>query len=217
MTLKLYLHPLSSYSQKAIIAAYELGVEFEPVVLASPEAQTELAALWPFGKFPVLVDGAETVPEASLIIEYLDERAGGGRLIPSDARMRREARLIDRVIDNYVATPQTGDGEDLMRNEAEPDPSREAASRALLDKSYAWLEQRLAGRTWAAGDAFTLADCGAAPMLFYADWFHPIGDRFPNLAAYLKRLREHPSVKRAIEEGRPYWTMVPGGIPDHVA
>jgi glutathione S-transferase len=216
MALKLYAHPLSSYSQKAIIAFYELALPFEPAMVGVPATYAELVSLWPFGKFPVLVDGDQTIPEATVIIEHLDQIAGGGKLIPRDAKAALEARLIDRVIDNYVATPQQGIVDDLLRDESQRDPRRAEAARAALDKSYAWLVHRLAGRAWAAGEAFTLADCGAAPMLFYADWFHPIAPRHPTLADYLTRLRDRPSVRRTVEEGRPYWNLVPGGVPAHV-
>ncbi len=214
--LKLYGHPLSSYTQKALIALYDLGEPFQfEMVSPDNEAGAALSRVWPYGKFPVLVDGDVVVPEATLIIEHLSERAGGG-LVPSNPGERREARLIDRVIDNYVATPQQKLVTDQFRAEGEHDPAGLADARALIDTSYAWLETRLAGRIWAAGETFTLADCGAAPMLFYADWFQPIGEGRPTLAAYVKRLRARPSVKRAFDEARPYRHMVPGGIPAHI-
>lgn len=218
MTLTLYAHPLSSYCQKALIALYELNLPFETKLLESarPEAFAELLRLWPLGKFPLLVDDGLALPEASLIIEYLDGKADGGRLLPPDAAPRMEVRLMDRVFDNYVATPQQKLVFDLAREPGRRDPQGVEEAHALLDKSYAWLEGRLSGRTWAAGGAFSLADCGAAPMLFYADWFHPIGSGFPLLAAYLKRLRARPAVERAIEEARPYRHLVPGGVPAHV-
>ncbi|MGH7153883.1 MAG: glutathione S-transferase family protein, partial [Acetobacteraceae bacterium] len=174
MTLTLYTHPLSSYCQKALIALYELNLPFEMRLLERehPEAFAELLRFWPIGRFPLLVDDGLAVPEASLIIEHLDARAGGGRLLPADAAPRMEVRLMDRVFDNYVATPQQKLVFDLAREPDRRDPQGVEEAHALLDKSYAWLDGRLARRTWAAGEVFTLADCGAAPMLFYADWFH---------------------------------------------
>ena len=123
---------------------------------------------------------------------------------------------MDRVFDNYIATPQQKAVSDLLRVPVRRDAQGVEEAHALLEKSYAWLDGRLSGRIWAAGHSFTLADCGAAPMLFYADWFHPIQHRFPTLATYLKRLRDRPSVARAIEEARPYRHLVPGGVSAHV-
>jgi glutathione S-transferase len=218
MAMTLYAHKLSSYCQKALIGLYELEMPFDLRALspATPDNFAALLRLWPFGKFPVLDDDGLVVPEASLIIAHLDARAGGGRLLPTDPAARREVLLMDRVFDNYVSTPQQKIVSDHMRADARRDAQGVEEARALIGTSYAWLDARLAGRAWAAGDAFGLADCGAAPFLFYADWVQPIGDGFPTLAAYLKRLRKRPSVARAIDEARPYRHMVPGGIPDHV-
>lgn len=217
MALTLYAHPLSSYCQKALIALYELDLPFELKFLdsAKPEVFGELQRLWPFGKFPLLVDDGLVIPEASLIIEHLDARTGAG-LLPSDPAVRMETRLMDRVFDNYVATPQQKTVSDLIREPGRRDTQGVEEAHALLEKSYAWLDGRLATRTWAAGEAFTLADCGAAPMLFYANWVHPIAPGFPTLAKYLKRLRGRTSVERAVEEARPYRHLVPGGVPAHV-
>jgi len=218
MTLTLYAHPLSSYCQKALIGLYELDLPFEFRFLGPDDPATfgELLRLWPIGKFPLLVDDGIALPEASLILEHLDERHAPGRLVPADPAERMEMRLIDRVIDNYVATPQQKTIADRMRPEDKRDPHGVDEAHALLEKSYTWLDQRLAGRAWAAGERFTLADCGAAPMLFYADWVHPFGDRFPTLSAYLERLRSRPAVQRAFDEAKPYRHMVLGGIPAHV-
>ncbi len=218
MTLRLFAHPLSSYSQKALIALYELALPFEFELLHSgnPAAYAELMRLWPIGKFPLLVDGDTVIPEATLIVEHLDALAGGGRLVPAEPEARREVRLLDRVFDNYIATPQQRVVFDLAREPDRRDRHGVEEAHAQIEKSYGWLEERLAGRAWAAGDAFTLADCGAAPMLFYADWFQPIGARFPTVASYLARLRRRPSVERAVEEARPYRHLVPGGVPAHV-
>jgi glutathione S-transferase len=218
MALTLYAHPLSSYSQKALVALYELDVPFELKCL-DPSDQTlsgALQRLWPIGKFPVLVDNEQVVAESSLIIEYLDTLAGGGRLVPVEAAARMEMRLMDRVFDNYVATPQQKTIIDRLRAPGFEDPKGVEEAHALLEKTYAWLDEKLSGRAWAVGDMFTLADCGAAPMLFYADWVHPIGSRFSDLSSYFRRLCARPAVARVIEEGRPYHAWVPGGIPAHV-
>jgi glutathione S-transferase len=218
MTLALYAHPLSSFSQKALIALRELGLEFEfrQVSPDHPEASAALRAQSPFGKMPLLLDGDLVLPESTLIVEHLNERAGGGRLLPADPALRMEARLIDRIIDSYIAAPQMKLVTDQFRPPEHSDKFGLDESHALLARSYAWLDARLAGRAWAAGDPFTLADCAAAPMLFYGDWFHPIPEGHSTLRSYLARLRAHPSVAQTIDAARPYWSMVPGGIPAHV-
>jgi glutathione S-transferase len=215
MTIELFAHPFSSYCQKAITAFYENAVPFELRLLepGSP-ASEELARLWPIGRFPVLREGDRVVPEATSIIEYLHVRHPGPvRLIPEDGDASIEVRMMDRFFDNYVATPQQKLVFDLIRPEGERDPRGVAEARALLDKAYAWLDARMADRGWAAGD-FSLADVSAGPQLFYADWSHPMGGRFPNVAAYRARLMARPAFARAIDEARPYRSYFPGGAPD---
>ena len=171
-TLKLYAHPLSSYCQKVLTALYENETAFEYRMLDGTEpAAGQFAALWPIGRFPLLTDGNRTVPEATMIIEYLDvHHPGPTRFLPSDTDTALEVRLLDRLFDNYVHTPQ----QRLVMLALGRDGGDAATFRAQLETAYAWLDRRLAGRTWAAGHAFSLADCGAAPALLYADWTHPI-------------------------------------------
>jgi glutathione S-transferase len=155
------------------------------------------------------------VLEASIIIEHLQLRHPGPvRLIPEDAEAALEVRMLDRVFDNYVSTPQQKLVFDVMRPEDRRDPSGVADAKAMLDTVYGWLDRRMADREWAAGDAFSLADCAAAPALFYADWSHPIGDALPHLAAYRRRLLARPSFARAVDEARPYRPLFPLGAPD---
>ena len=216
MTIELFAHPFSSYCQKAITAFYENGIPFELRMLepGSPWSD-EFARLWPIGKFPLLREGGQVVPEATSIIEYLHaHHPGPVRLIPDDADAALEVRRLDRFFDNYVATPQQKLVADLLRPEAERDPRGVAEARAMLDKAYAWLESHMAGREWAAGDDFSLADCAAGPFLFYADWSHPLDGRFPKVAAYRQRLMARPAFQRCIEEARPYRAFFPGGAPD---
>lgn len=215
--MKLYAHPFSSYCQKALIALYENGTPFEWGLL-SPEnelALAEHAALWPLRRMPVLVDAGRTVIESSLIVEYLDlHHPGPVRLLPQDPRDALEVRSLDRCFDNYVMTPMQKIVLDQIRPTEHRDPYGVAEARRLLDTSYAWLEGRLAGRTWAAGDAFGLADCAAAPALFYADWVHPIGAELRALRAYRQRLLARPSFARAVDEARPFRKFFPPGAPD---
>jgi glutathione S-transferase len=213
---RLYAHPFSSYCQKVLVALYENGTPFEYRNLEEPGAGAELAALWPMKRFPVLVDGERTVLEASCIIEYLQlHYPGPTPLIPPDADAALEVRMLDRFFDNYVSTPQQKFVADKLRPEsANRDPHGVEEARAMLDTSYAWLDERMATREWAVGDTFTLADCGAAPFLFYADWTHPIDPRFAHLRAYRERLLARPSFERAVDEARPYRSYFPLGAPD---
>ena len=217
MPLQLYAHPFSSYCQKVLVALYENGTPFEYRSLSAddPQAMAELTARWPFGRFPLLVDGDRTVAEATIIVEHLAlHHPGPVRLLPSDPRAALEVRFMDRFFDNYVSTPQQKVVFDRLRAEGDRDPRGVADARATLDTAYAWLETAMAGRTWAAGDEFSLADCAAAPFLFYADWMHPIDAAFANVLAYRQRLLARPSFARAVDEARPYRALFPLGAPD---
>ena len=217
MAFELYFHPFSSYCQKALVALYENEVPLEPHRLEGPDspAMRRLAELWPMKRFPLLVDGPRTVFEATCIIEYVDlKHPGPVRLIPADADEALQVRLMDRFFDNYVSTPQQKIVFDALRPAAERDAYGVAAARAMLDTAYAWLDGVMATREWAAGERFSLADCGAAPFLFYADWTHPIGNAHPNVSAYRRRLLARPSFARAVDEARPYRGLFPLGAPD---
>lgn len=217
MTLKLYAHPFSSYCQKALIALYENATPFEWKMLSPehPGIYAEFADLWPLKRFPILVDGKRTVPEASCIIEYLDLfYPGPVRMVPEDAKTALEVRAMDRFFDNYISTPQQRIVFDAIRPEGQRDPRGNDEAREMLDTAYAWLDRHMAGREWAALDRFTLADCGAAPFLFYADWTHRIDARFANVHAYRQRLLARPSFARAVDEARPYRSFFPLGAPD---
>ena len=217
MALRLYAHPFSSYSQKALIALYENGTSFEYRALEGPdnEAMRELSALWPMRRFPVLVDGDRTVFEASCVVEYLDLwHPGPRRLVPEDPRAALEVRMLDRFFDNYVSTPQQKVVLDRLRPEAVRDAHGVVEARAMLDTAYAWLEHWMRDRTWASGEEFSMADCAAAPFLFYADWTHPIPGHLANVHAYRRRLLARPSFARAVDEARPYRRYFPLGAPD---
>ena len=217
MALSLFAHPFSSYCQKVLVALYENGTPFTYRLLeqADPDAFAEFAALWPLRRFPLLLDGERQVVEATIIIEHLDLRHPGPvRLIPEDREAALEARFLDRLFDNYVHTPMQKIVLDAMRAPGEHDPHGVQDARDLLERTYGWLERHLDGRDWAAAGGFGLADCAAAPALFYADWVHPIGDAFPAVRAYRDRLNARPSFARAIDEARPYRGLFPPGAPD---
>ena len=212
--MKLYAHPFSSYSQKVLIALYANATPFEYRNLEDPTANAELTTLSPLKRFPVLVDSGRTILESSTIIEHLQlHHPGPVRMLPEgDAGI--EARMLDRIFDNDVMTPMQKIVLDTLRPEAGRDAHGVAQARGLLGSIYAWLDQHLENRTWATGDAFTLADCAAAPSLFYADWAHEIPPGHVNLRAYRARLLAHPPVARAVDEARPYRSYFPLGAPD---
>jgi glutathione S-transferase len=216
MSLQFYAHPFSSYCQKVLTALYENATPFTwQVIGEDAEASRTFAALWPLKRMPVLVDAGHTVMEASIIIEHLQlHHAGPVRLIPVDAQAALDVRLLDRFFDNYVMTPMQRIVGDFLRPPEQRDARTVADARAMLDDAYRWLDGQLAGRTWAAGDAFTLADCAAAPALFYADWVQPIGEDCPAVRAYRNRLLARPSFARAVDEARPYRSYFPPGAPD---
>ena len=215
MSLTLYAHPFSSYCQKVLIALWENDLPFRYRHLEQEGAAEERAALWPFGKFPVLTDGDRTVAESSIIIEHLDiHHRGPVRLLPDDPAAALEVRFMDRFFDTYVMNEMQKPVWEALKAEGGRREEAMAEARKVLDTAYAWLEQRLAGRVWAAGDSFSMADCAAAPSLFYADWVHQIGAAFPTVRAYRTRLLARPSFARAVEEGRPYRVNFPLGAPD---
>ncbi len=217
MPLELYAHPFSSYCQKVLVALYENEIAFEWRLLTPDDAATdaEFTVLWPIRRFPLLRDGERTVIESSIIIEYLDRHyPGTAPLIPADADSALEARTMDRFFDNYVQTPQQKIVADSLRPAANRDPYGVKEARAMLDTTYAWLDRKLAGRHWATGGDFSLADCAAAPALFYADWTHPIPPGCANVLAYRQRLLARPSFARAVDEARPYRSYFPLGAPD---
>ncbi len=215
MSIEFFAHPFSSYCQKALIALYENDTPFTYRSLETPGVGEELARLSPMKKFPILVENGRTIFEATAIVEYLAvHHPGPVALIPLDPDAAIEARMLDRFFDNYVMTPQGKFVFDAMRPEGARDPHGVDEARAMLETAYAWLDNRMAGREWAAGEAFSLADCAAAPSLFYADWTHPIPDNLTNLKAYRARLLARPSFARAVDEARPFRSYFPLGAPD---
>jgi glutathione S-transferase len=215
--MKLYAHPFSSYCQKALIAFYENDIPFDFRMLApgNDEIAAEHVALWPLKRMPVLVDEGRTVVESSIIIEHLAiYHPGPVNLLPDDRRAALDVRMMDRFFDNYVMTPMQRIVLDRIRPEAHRDPYGVEEARRMLDTAYEWLNRRMSGRTWASGNAFTLADCAAAPSLFYADWTHAIPDSLRNVRAYRTRLLARPSIARAVDEARPYRAYFPLGAPD---
>ena len=213
----LFAHPFASYCQKVLIALYENGTDFtyRKIGPEDPAAMSELTALWPLKKFPVLLDAGQTYVESSIIIEHLANRHPGAvQLIPKDLAGALEVRMLDRFFDNYVMTPMQRIVADFLRAASDRDPLGVREAHAMLDTAYGWLNGVMAKRNWSSGGDFSLADCAAAPSLFYADWVHPIDAEFPHVRAYRARLLARPSVARTVEEGRPYRQFFPPGAPN---
>jgi len=214
MSLKLYYHPLASFCHKALIALYENGTPFEPIIVDLGDAASRAAfhAVWPMAKMPVLRDEARdrTVAESTIVIEYLDAHyPGATRFVPADADRAWQTRMWDRFHDHYVQDPMQRIVGDRLRPAGRNDPHGVEQAQAQLHQAYAVLERQMDGKTWALGDAFTLADCAAAPALFYADTVAPFGATHANLSAYLDRLMARPSFARVLKEAEPYFGLFP--------
>ena len=214
MSLTLHFHPLASYCHKVLIALYENDVSFTPnrVDLSNETERAALLKLWPIGKFPVLRDDArsQTVPESTVIIEYLDRYyPGRTRFIPADFDAAWQTRLRDRFYDLYVHEPMQKIVGDRLRPEGSKDPHGVEEAKARLRTAYGMIDQQMAMQTWAMGEAFGLADCAAAPALFYANEVMPFDEGCGNLVAYFARLKARPSYARVLQEAEPYFAMFP--------
>jgi glutathione S-transferase len=215
MTLTLYAHPFAAYCWKPLIALYENATPFTYRLVEDAAGWAELESLWPIKKFPLLRDGGATIVESSIIVEYLmSHHPGTTRTIPVNDDDALTVRFMDRFFDNYVMSPMQTLVSDRMRTESERDAKGVADARKMLDVAYGWLEGQLTPQAWASGRTFSLADCSAAPALFYADWVHPVGERFPEVLAYRGRVLARPSVARVVDEARPFRKLFPQGAPD---
>jgi glutathione S-transferase len=198
-----------------LIPLYADGTEFEfRQVPENPETYAELKRIWPFGKFPVLVDDGQVIPETTCIIEHLQAHHPTDNVWIPDGELGRRVRFLDRFFDLYVQGNMQPSVNHALRPEGKGDAYGAQLGLKNLRIAYDWLEANLPADGWAAGDTFTLADCAAAPALFYADWVDEIGDGRPKLKAYRARLLAHPVVSRVVEEARPYRPYFPLGAPD---
>ncbi len=214
MSLKLYFHPLSSFCQKVLVALYENDTPFEPQIVNLFEAASSAAfkKIWPIGKFPVLRDEARdrTIPESSIIIEYLQQHyPGKTRFVPTDAEPARQTRFHDRFFDLHVNVPMQKIVTDRLRPAGKSDSYGVEHAKSQLRIAIGVVDRSLVAKTWALGDDFTMADCAAAPALFFANKVMPFGEAYPNAAAYLTRIMQRPSFARAVKEAEPYLTLVP--------
>jgi glutathione S-transferase len=223
MSLKLYFHPLSSFCQKVLVALYENDTPFEPHIVnlrldpqtANPGAEktrAEFFKIWPVGRFPVLRDDArdQTIPESSSIIEYLQQHfPGKTRFVPEDAELARQTRFHDRFYDLHVNVRLQKIGTDRLRPAGKNDSYGVEEAKRLLQTALGMIDGEMAKKTWAMGDDFTMADCAAAPPLFYVNMIMLFAEAYPNVAAYLGRLKRRPSFARALKEAEPYLRLLP--------
>lgn len=214
MSLILYQHPLASFCHKVLMALYENGTPFESRIidLGNEESRASLVRLWPLAKFPVLRDEAldSTVPETSIIIEYLDRHYPGPTpLLPADPSDALCVRLWDRFFDLYVQDPMQRIVADVRRTEKDRSPQGVSEAQALLRIAYGMIEKQLDGKIWISGDSLTMADCAAAPALFYAETVVPFAEEHSRLKAYYRRLLERPSFARVLQEAMPYFHFYP--------
>lgn len=215
---ELFGHPFASFVWKPLIALYErdIAFSFQMVDPGHPENQARMAELSPTGQFPALLDGRRSITQSNAIIEYLDLFHGSAEpVIPADPREALDARMMADVFDDYIHAPMQRIVAEALRNKGELDPKGVSDAHAALEKSYAWIERWLKeSGEWAACGRFTIADCAAAPALFYADWVHPIPQEHTALRSYRTRLLTRPSVARVVDEARPYRAYFPLGAPD---
>jgi glutathione S-transferase len=215
VTLALYGHPFSSYTWKVLIPLYADGTEFEfRQVPENEENYSELKRIWPAGKFPLLLDDGEPVIETTCIIEHLQAQHPGPNVWIPEGELARRVRFLDRFFDLYIQGNMQPAVNHALRPEGKGDAYGAELGRKNLHLAYDWLEANLPESGWAAGEQFTLADCAAAPALFYADWVEEIGPERPKLGAYRARLLAHPIVARVVDEARPYRPYFPLGAPD---
>jgi glutathione S-transferase len=219
MTLILHEHPFAAYCWKVLVPLFELGLPFERRLVEGEEGRARLAELWPMASIPVLVDDAAglTLPESTAIVEYLDGLGEGPRLIPADPAAALQVRLWDRIVEGHVMTPMQKIVGDNLRPEGGADPEGVREAHAHLERVYELLDAHLAGRKWLAGTAFSLADCAAAPALYYARVVHRWDEeRLSDLTRYFTALTARPSVARVIDEARQYRDLFPMPWPEYV-
>lgn len=209
--LTLYGHPISSYTWKVLTAFYENATPFE-FITVDQTTYADFIAKWPMGKFPILIDSDRDrlVTKTSVIIEYLDAYyPGATRFIPQDMDTALEVRRWDRVFD-HLNTTMSKIVVDNIRPEGQRDPYGVDEAKRIIASIYTVIETQLGQREYIVGENFTLADCSAAPALWYATRNAPLDGKHPRIAAYLERLKARPSFARAVKESEPLFHMYPG-------
>lgn len=211
--IELYGHPFAAFVWKPLIAAYQRNVPFmfRMVDAEHPENLERMRALSPTGQFPALVHGSVAFSQSNAIIEYLDRFGTAAPMIPCEPVTALNARTLASIFDDYVAQPMQRIVAESLRPQHNRDPARVEEAGQQLDKAYAWLSSRMTD-AFAVGERMTIADCAAAPALFYADWVRPIPAG--PLKEYRARLLAHHAVARVVEEARPFRRLFPLGAPD---
>ncbi len=202
--MKLYYNPISTYSQKVLIALYEKGLDFEPEIvnLMDADARARYRDVNPLGKIPCLqLEDGHIIPESSIILEYLDPLAEP-TLIKGNADETRRIRFKDRMFDLYLNDPIVTLLFQGMKPESEQDPERIEKARFHVATMYSFMENEFGKQSYANGEEFLMADCAAAPALFYAEQVVPFAEH-KNISAYWERLKSRPSVQRTHEEAAP--------------
>jgi glutathione S-transferase len=212
MSLILYYHPLSSYCQKVLIALYENATPFTAHFVDLADGEPPFATAWPIRKFPVLRDETADrwIAESSIIIEYLGQHhPGAAQLLPRDPDRALEVRMSDRFIDLYIHLQLQAIVGEALRPDDARDPHGVTQAKTMLRTALGTLDVNLQGHAWAVGDEFSLADCAAAPPLFYVNEIMPLVDDYPNVAGYFERLKARPSYARVLREAEPYLHLFP--------
>lgn len=203
--MKLYHHPMSTFSQKAMIALEEKGLEYDPCVvqLMDPQGKEDYRKIYPMGKIPMLqLADDHIIPESSIIIEYLDEIAPP-RLIPEDTQYARKTRFKDRMFDNYLNESVGTVFFQNLKPEEQRNHEAIADAQFRISVMYQFMDGELAKQTFACGDQFTMADCAAAAALFYCPTIAPFSDK-PNIVRYWEQLKARPSIKAVHEKVAPH-------------
>lgn len=213
MSLELFLHPLSSYCHKVLIAFYENDIPFLVKRVDDPAVAREYEMLSPLRHFPIMrdVERGRVIPESTIIIEYLDMHFPGKvKLIPHDPDLAWQVRLRDRFFDNYLHTPMQKFAADSLRPQGKKDAYGVDEARAKFVKALDLVDAEMADKTWVMGETFTMADCAAAPAIFYGNrFFGPFRETHRNALAYLDRLLSRPSYARVLEEAQPFMHLLP--------
>lgn len=203
----LYFSYLSTYSQKVLIGLYEKDTAFTPhlVDLSDPEARAEYVKLYPFGKLPLLVrDDGRMIPESSIIVEYIDNQFEQEPiLIPRDPELARRARFMDRMCDLYLNDPVVNLIFESWKPEDEQNRELISKSSERIGTMYRFMDDQLSSSPYLAGETFSIADCAAMPVLFYANSFAPFGG-FDNIFRYWEEVSSRPSFVRLKQEAEPY-------------
>lgn len=213
--MKFYYAPASSYCQRVLIALVEKNINFTPIEvnLFDPKVRSHYMQINPFGKIPTLVtENGQVIFEASIIIQYLEQMfPPEPRLIPKDPELALEVRFLERILDVYINAGREALFADTQRPIEERGGKQVMKAKGLLETACNLLEKRLQGRTWLAGEEFSLADCAAAPTLTYLRIVYSYQD-LPRLTDYVRRLESRASVMQVQNSGYDQMKQMLAGL-----